>query len=193
MSKIQNRYASAVHSGNLRSRASTEMSDSDMLGAAGFAGRATRTELINGEVHRRPGSPLAVALARLFAGDDREARHIVQLMASLAWGKAKAEGVRLKRVQAADMATVVLEWFRHGTCDSCGGHGYKVAGGRLGESRAVISDAPCDVCRGSRKVNFDRLFVLEQLLVARWLRQQVEREQAAAGAEIMKALAPLKL
>lgn len=175
MSKIQNRYASAVHSGNLRSKASTEMSDSDMLGAAGFAAK---------------NSPLAVALARLFAGDDREAHHIVQLLASMAWGKAKADGVRLKRVQAADMATAVLAWFRHGTCDACGGHGYKVAGGRLGESRAVISDSPCDDCRGSRKVNFDRLFVLEQLLVARWLREQVEREQSAAGAQIMKALAP---
>lgn len=175
MSKIQNRYASAVHSGNLRSKPATEMSDSDMLGAAGFA---------------RNHVPLGVGLARLFAGDDREALSLVQILASMAWGKAKAEGVRLKRVQADDMARTVLAWFRAGTCKACGGHGYKVAGGQLGESRAVISDAPCDECRGSRKVNFDHLFVLEQLLIARWLREQIECEQAVAGAEIMKALAP---
>jgi hypothetical protein len=175
MSKIHDRYSSAVHSGNLRSKPDTEMSDSDMLGAAGLAAKRV---------------PLAIGLARLFAGDDREGAQLVQILSSMAWGKAKAEGIKLKRVQADDMARAVLAWHRSGTCKVCGGHGYKLAGGILGEGRAVISDAPCDECKGSRKVNFDRLFAFERLLLARWLREAIEAEQGVAGAEIMKALAP---
>ena len=37
MSRITDRYASAVRSSNLRSKADTNMSDSDVIGAAGLA------------------------------------------------------------------------------------------------------------------------------------------------------------
>lgn len=190
MSKVQGRYFSAVNSGNLRSNPNTYMSDSDMLGAAGFAARG-RTVVAGGHIHKRPPHPLAVGLARLFAGDDREARQIVAILSSMAWGKAKAEGVKLKRVQADDMASHVLAWFRHGTCKACGGHGYKVVGGLLGHSRAVISDAPCDDCEGAGKVSFLMPFTPAQMSIARWLREEVEIEQSVAGAEIMKALGPM--
>lgn len=187
MNKIQNRYAGAVHSGNLRSKPTTKMSDSDVLGAAGLASRG-RTEMRDGVLEKHKGVELGVGLQRLFAGDDREGVQLVRLLASMAWVRAKHEGVKLKRVQADDLARTVLAWFRAGTCKACGGHGYKIASGKLGEGRAVISDARCKACRGTRKVNFDRLFSMEQLLIARWLKEQIEREQSAAGAEIMKAL-----
>lgn len=173
MSKIENRYASAVRSSNMRSKPGTEMSDSDVIGAAGLAAR--RNEL-------------AISLMRLFSGDNREAHHVVRVLSEMAWGKAKAEHVKLKRAQADDMARAVLAWFRDGRCDVCRGHGYKVVGGKLGEGRAVLSDAACSACKGTRKLPFDTQFAIERRLIARWLLSEVERQLAVAGAEAMKAL-----
>ena len=177
MSRITDRYASAVRSSNLRSKADTNMSDSDVIGAAGLAAKK---------------SPLAIALMRLFTGDNRASVDIVRILTASVIGKAwHFYKLPLPRIEGADIAKAVLAWHRDGVCRVCGGHGFMVAGGGgLGEGRAVIGDAPCGACHGQGKVSFDRQFAMDRLELARWLRAEIEREQAIAGAEAMKALGP---
>ena len=170
-------YASAVRSSNLRSKADTNMSDSDVIGAAGLAAKK---------------SPLAIALMRLFTGDNRAATDIVRILTASVIGKAwHFYKLPLPRIEGEDISKAVLAWHRDGVCRVCGGHGFMVAGGGgLGEGRAVIGDAPCGACHGQGKVSFDRQFAMDRLELARWLRAEIEREQAIAGAEAMKALGP---
>ena len=177
MSRITDRYASAVRSSNLRSKADTNMSDSDVIGAAGLAAKK---------------SPLAIALMRLFTGDNRAATDIVRILTASVIDKAwHFYKLPLPRIEGEDISKAVLAWHRDGVCRVCGGHGFMVAGGGgLGEGRAVIGDAPCGACHGQGKVSFDRQFAMDRLELARWLRAEIEREQAIAGAEAMKALGP---
>lgn len=190
MSKFEERYSGAVRSGNLRGRPDTEMSDTDVLGAAGFAAKEVRTEIIDGKVVTRKGAPLAMALLRLFMADNGAVGKTVTILTEMAKSKAwHAHRLVLSDVQCTDLAQAVLAWHRDGLCRACGGHGFKLAGSHsLGEGRAVLSDAACDDCRGTRKVAFDTQFPMEQLWLAWWLREEIEREQAFAGAEAMRAL-----
>ena len=155
------------------------MSDSDVVGAVGLAAKK---------------APLAMALMRLFiGGDDREATAAVAVMTRMLIGKAwHLHKLELGEVQAGNIARKVMAWHRNGTCTTCHGLGYKVIGSAhvFGESRSTLSDTPCDVCHGSRNLPFDSEFVIEHIELARWLRSEIEREQAIAGAEAMKALGP---
>ena len=177
MNRITDRYASAVRSSNLRSKPDTRMSDSDVIGAAGLAAKK---------------SPLAIALMRLFAGDNRAAPEIVRIMAASVIGKAwHWHKIELHRLEADDIARAVLAWHRDGVCKVCGGHGYKLAGNvSIGSGRAVLGDTPCPACHGTRKVMFDSQFAMDRLELARWLRSEIEREQAIAGSEAMRKLGP---
>jgi hypothetical protein len=173
---FDDRYASAVRSSNLKSKPDTLSSDSDVLGAAGLAGKK---------------APLALALARLFSGDNHAVREIVELLEEKVVGKAFRVGVEITRLQAADMGRSVLAWHRDGTCKACGGHGFRLVGdARIGQGRASLSEHHCQACKGSRKVLFDRQFALERLDLARWLLAEVEREMAIAGPLAMAKLAP---
>jgi len=177
MSRITDRYASAVRSSNLRSKPDANMSDSDVIGAAGLASKR---------------SPLAIALMRLFTGDNRAAPEIVRIMAASVVGKAwHLHKIELPRLEADDIARAVLAWHRDGVCKVCGGHGFMLAGNvSIGTGRAVIGDVPCPACHGTRKVPFDHQFAMDRLELARWLRSEIEREQAIAGSEAMRALGP---
>jgi hypothetical protein len=170
VSRILDRYAGALATGRMASRPDTTWSDSDVVGAAGLA--AKRHEL-------------GIALARVLAGDDQGAHALVRLLSALAWGKARAEGAKLRRVQADDLARAVLAWFRSGRCLPCGGLGFQRAQGA-----PMLTDAACPACRGAGRIPFDRQFPLEQLAVARWLAGEIERTQGQAGAAAMAKLAP---
>lgn len=180
--RIQDRYASAVRSSNLRSKPDTTHSDTDVLGAAGLAAKPVR--VVDGI--ERPGSPLGIALMRLFAGDNTAAADIVRIMAASLVGKAwRMSEQRVSQVQAEDIARAVLAWHRDGVCKPCGGHGYKLV-----EGAPMLSEQTCPACHGTRKVPFDSAFPLDLVLLARWLLAEVEREQAIAGPAAMAALAP---
>lgn len=170
MSKILDRYASAVHSANLKSEVDTVYSDSDVVGAAGLAGKR---------------HALAMALTRLFSGDNREAHALVRAMAELVWFRAHGQKVKLKRVQSVDLARAVLAWHRDGTCRACGGHGFEIIGGTR-----TVGDSACQACFGAGRVPFDAQFSLERLDLARWLLAEVQREQGKAGPAAMAKLAP---
>jgi hypothetical protein len=169
--RIQDRYAGAVHSSNLKSEPETYRSDPDVLGAYGLAGKR---------------NPLATALERLFAGDSKAGREIVNEMATLSWGKARTLKVKLTRVQSEDMARAVLAWHRDGKCKPCGGHGYDgVPGSR------TVGDAECRHCYGTTKMPFEPQFKPEHRVLARWLLVTIEKEQSVAGPAAMRALAPM--
>ena len=177
MTNITDRYATAVRSGNLRSKPDTTASDSDVLGAAGLAAKR---------------APLAMALLRLFMADNGGAAEVVAILTESIKTRAyRAHRLTLSDLECADIARAVLAWHRDGICPTCKGHGYKLAGSvSFGEGRAVLSDAACDDCRGTRKVPFDSQFPMEFVMLARWVREEIEREQAYAGSAAMAALAP---
>lgn len=170
MTRIKDRYASAVRSSNLTSKPGTTYSDSDVLGAAGLAARK---------------APLGIALLRLFVGGADHAGEVVEILAGMAVGKAYRMGNEATRVEAVDIARAVLAWYRHGTCTACGGHGRRVIPGTT-----TLGDEACAPCRGTGRIVFDQQFPLERLELARWLAAEIEREQGAAGFEAMAKLAP---
>lgn len=184
---IIDRYASAAPAAkNLRSDPDTTCSDSDVLGAVGLAGKTVRTAA---DRSTYAGAPLATALLRLFVGDSRGAPEIVEIMAGMAQRYAEKNRIKLRRVQAEDIARAVLAWHRDGTCKTCGGHGFALTpGGR--DSRRAVTDRACTPCKGTGKLLFDRQFSLPDLVVARWLLTRIEEEQSKAGPAAMAALAP---
>ena len=151
-------YAEAVGSGV----------QSDVIGAVGFAGK-----------HK----PLAMALLRLFVGDNGAARDLVGLMGQMVVSKAYRSRVIMPVTQAEDIARSVLAWHRDGVCRPCGGLGYMKIEGSPG-----LSDHQCMHCRGTRKQPFERQFKPGHIEVAKWLIVEVEREQAIAGREAMRRL-----
>ena len=164
-------YAKAVRAKSLRSEPDTERSPSDLLGAAGLAAKKR---------------PLAMALLRLFSGDNHASREIVELLGQMVVSRAYVmDGVVLAQVEAADIGRMVLAWHRDGVCRACGGHGFQLI-----EGAPSLSGNACTSCKGSRKVAFDSQFAMDRLGYARWLRDKIEREQALAGAAAMERLAP---
>jgi hypothetical protein len=104
---LDERYRAAVHSGNMTSDPNTTRSDSDVVGAFGIADRhLTRGSDARG--NHFPPAPLAVALARLFAGDNTAGHAIVETMAANLWRQARRQDVKMARVQSEDISRAVL-------------------------------------------------------------------------------------
>lgn len=184
MALINDRYASAVNSSNLKSRFETTHSDTDVLGAFGIADRRLTTgEGPNGEVNFSK-HPLAVPLERLFTGDNAAAKEIMRILAEIIRGKAPALRSPVTETQAADMARVVLGWFQRPACRVCGGHGFKLI-----KNTKTLGDSRCRPCAGSGKVRLELAFRVEQRELVSWAIAQMERESAMAGPAAMKALA----
>lgn len=167
---IQDRYASAIRSSNLGVDVRTTYSDTDVLGAFGLAAKE---------------HPLAVALQRLFLGDNKAAREIVALLAGEAWKKARGLGVKFNRVQSEDMARACLAWHRDSSCKACGGHGVLVIKGTK-----TLGTQDCKVCKGTGKRAFEREFPVDQRDLAGWMVAEMERHQARAGGVAMAKIAP---
>jgi hypothetical protein len=186
--KIQNRYASAVHSSNLAVDGKTYMSDSDTLGAMGLADKALTEgrRIIAPDTYEpvRP-APLAVSLERLFSGDNRAAYDIVRTLAEMAHEHSFKIDCRIKRVQCVDLARACLAWHRDGTCKPCEGRGYQLIPGTK-----TLSERECPECRGSRKMQFERQFRPEWRELARWMVSEMTRASGYAGPAAMRALAP---
>lgn len=163
---ILDRYASAVHSSNLRSQPNTTFSDPDVIGAFGLAGKR---------------EPLGVALARLLLGDNKAANDVVRQLADMTRSKFH----HIKQVQAEDMARAVLAWNRHGVCQECNGHGYQVIPGS-----PSLSDIECKACHGTGKVLLHKQFRKDHQDAALWMQGQIEAVQSTAGQAAMKSLAP---
>ena len=165
--RVLERYSAAVNSDNLSSDARSTWSDSDVLGAAGLAGKH---------------EPLGLALTRLFA--DGKPDQVVAILTDMAFRRARTLQVKLSQGQAGDLSRAVLGWYRHGTCQPCGGTGFQRVPGT-----PALGDQ-CHHCGGTGRVPFDSQFRGEWLELARWLAMQIDRSQAAAGSAAMAMLAP---
>lgn len=166
MGKLLERYSSAVNSGNLSVDPDTRWSDTDVLGAAGLAGRH---------------EPLGIALTRLFA--DGKPEQTIAILTEMAFKRARTLQIKVTQVQAADLSMAVLGWYRHGVCQPCGGTGYLTIPG------TPVQGDECPKCRGTGKVPFDTQFQHEVRELARWLSGEIDRAQAAAGRTAMTFLA----
>jgi hypothetical protein len=165
--KLLERYSQAVNSSDLSVDERTTMSDTDILGAAGLAGR-----------HHS----LGIALTRLFADGKPEAA-ILELT-EMAFKRARTLGIKLSRLQSEDVSKAVLGWYRHGACQPCGGTGFQ----RVKDTPTLGDE--CPHCLGTGKVPFDRQFSAERRELARWLSAEIDRAQSAAGSAAMAILAP---
>ena len=181
--KILDRYASAVFSGNLKAKDASVMGDTDVLGAMGLADKALITGRHSDGTPCRP-APLAVALERLFTGDNGAAFEIVQMLADQAMRQAGRLHVKIKPTQALRIAQACLAWHRNGACRPCGGLGQTLMPG----SRS-LSGHDCQVCRGTGKVLFEKQFRQEHQELARWLLSEMTRETGRAGPAAMQKLA----
>jgi hypothetical protein len=182
--RILDRYDSAVRTSHIESSPDPDETvclSSDVLGAFGFAAHPSP---IREDGSERRSSPLAIALTRLFTGDNHAAGTIVAILAHQAWERAAKLRIDLKRTQAHDISCAVLAWLRDGTCKACNGHGFDLIPGA-----PHLSGANCHRCKGTKKVPFDRQFPVEWRVLAAWLRAEVEREQSRAGPAAMAKLA----
>jgi hypothetical protein len=185
---IKERYSAAINSKSLVVDERTTFADSDVLGAMGIADR----RLTDGWVttgpeagYRIPKAPLAATLERLLAGDNRAAREIVATMSDMVWSRADNERTKPKvtRGAAYDMACACLAWYRHGTCKSCGGHGYELIPGA-----PTLSDRQCKACEGAGKIPFADQFDRAHVDLARWLLTEMDAALGRAGPAAMQAI-----
>lgn len=160
------RYSSAVNSSNLKSEERTTYSDSDVLAAMGWAGQ-----------HH----PLGAALQRLFV--DSKPQQVIDLLATMVRERSFKIKARITPIQARDMAEKVLAWYRFGTCTECGGTGKDLIPGT-----PHLSETDCSHCQGTGRRPFEREFQHEQRELANWLKGEIEKHQARAGQEAMRAI-----
>jgi hypothetical protein len=157
----QDRYASAIRSSCLTVDERTRMSDSDVLGAAGLAAKS---------------HPLALALLRLFMGDNFASVRVTEILAEMAWAKARYFKARVSRGDSELIAQACLAWHRDGTCKHCGGHGLLTIPGTK-----TLGHRSCQPCAGTGMLPFERQFsVAEVRELARWLVSELDREHGRA-------------
>jgi hypothetical protein len=170
MSRILDRYASAISSSNLASDPRTTYSDSDVLGAAGLAGKT---------------EPLAMMLERMFLGDRQAGGQAAQYLAQMAIGFAERRRLTVRRIECADIARAVVAWHRDGVCKACGGHGYSIIPGTR-----TIGEEACKACRGTGRVLLGQQFdTADQRDLALWLLAHLQAESSKAGPAAMAKLA----
>jgi hypothetical protein len=190
MAKISDQYARAVHSSNLKvsreadKTGQTMVEDTDTLSAMGWADRdLTRGHTTRGDPVRP--APLAVSLERLLAGDTNSAHDIVRTLAEMVWRHGRDVRIKVGRAQAVDIARSCLAWFRNGTCKACGGHGYDLIPGV-----PSLSSHECPTCAGTGKIRLADAFPRpDNLELARWLTDEIERETGRAAPRAMALLA----
>lgn len=126
--------------------------------------------------------PLGAALARYLS--DGGAGSVIAIMTQMCFVRGYKIKCRVTQVQARKLAIAVLAWYRFGTCQPCGGTGYK----RI--VNTPMNGDECDYCGGTGKLPFDRQFSADVLPLAKWLSSEIDRSQASAGYAAMVALAP---
>ena len=168
------------------------MSDTDVLAAMAFADRALTTgkrwaRTKQGEPPRQDAvrpEPLAIPLARLFAGDNQAAHVLTRIMAKEVYDHSFTMRVRITRHAAFDMARACLAWSRDGVCRTCGGHGKTLIPGTK-----THSEHDCQSCQGAGRIPLERNFRQEHRDLARWLVAEIERQIARPWAEAARSLA----
>ena len=166
--RILDRYHTAVHATSLKSEPTTTWSDTDVLGAAGLAARV---------------EPLGIELARMLAGGG--AGGVISILAKEAYVRSHIISKRVTVTQAENIAKAVLAWYRHGTCQPCGGTGFK----RIKDTPSLGDE--CSHCEGTGRIPFEKQFQHEHREIARYLHDEIGTAQSKAGRMAMLKIAPL--
>ena len=177
--RIINRYASAIHSSNLKSKAETYSGDVEILGAFGIADRR-----LSSGVDHYTRHPLAVPLQRLFNGNGAVAGEIIRILAGMIYGKSIRLKVDMTDGQSRDMAKVILGWFRSPRCRVCGGHGFKII-----RNTTTVGDTRCRPCNATGTIQLELLFPEKYRELVRYAIARMELEAGMAAPVAMKALA----
>lgn len=194
MSKIGERYSTAINASSLKVDGKTDFSNTDVLGAMGVADKRLTAGWIttgpDGEGQPVRPAPLAVTLERLFAGDNRAAHAVVRILADMAFDQSWRLEIKITRPRAYDLARECLAWHRNGRCEVCKGHGYGLIPGV-----PSLSAHQCPECRGTGRVPLEDLVDPTHRNpgyreLARWLVAEMLRESGRAGPAAMAALAP---
>jgi len=165
--RVIERYASAIHATSLKSDPATYMSDTDVLGAMGLAGKQY---------------PLGAALTRLLEGGG--AGDAIDALAEMVFKRARTERVKLTSIGARDVATAVIAWHRHGTCQPCGGRGHVLIAG------APVNGETCPHCSGLGKMPLERNFAQSLRGLAKWASSEIDYSISSAAHEAMRKIAP---
>lgn len=161
MTSIQERYEIARNSSNLKSLERTTFSDSDVLVAAGMAAQQNEDALLLWSV--------------AFQGHSADKHKLVENLA-----RKLDRYLDIHRLDGSptQIAMECVAWLLHGTCQPCGGRGYKTIPGT-----PHLSDDLCDYCHGTGKVELPRTEAHD------WLKDHIDTLTAVAGGFIMQKLA----
>jgi len=161
MSKIQERYSTARNTSNLAMKPETTMAPIDVLTAAGMAAHASREAMMLWEVTFQGKTSAKLACIEML-----EKKLVGQML------RARWKG------DARRIAMEVFAWHMHGTCQPCGGRGFKLI---LGTPH--LSDELCTHCDGSGRVR------LPNSDAHHWLKEYMGDLIARAGGKVMRKLA----
>lgn len=151
----QERYLASTTGSNLRVTAD-RVTDADALLAAGIAA--------SGDA--RAG--LALDVYRVLANSDmRGARSVAERMA----GKIvrRSRGWNINRVQAIDLAMLLLKVWHQRACPECSGRGHPLLPGTPVQDDSI----DCPQCNGNGEIPLERIFKPEQVEAARWLESEI--------------------
>lgn len=155
MSRFNESYSRAIHATSLKSVPESTFSATDTLGAAGLAARH---------------EGLGIALSRVFHGGGGTTE-AVEAMAEAVFDRSRYisrhTNYRLTEVQARDLARSVFAWYRHGTCQPCGGIGYT----RIKDTPSLGSR--CHYCDGTGRLIFVKMFQHRHRELAEWLQDSI--------------------
>ena len=161
MATIAERYSTALEAKSLKVDPLTSFAASDVLGAAGMAAQAHSDAMLLWSV--------------LFQNKTSAKLKAVDMLAK----KLKYEMMRNKEMRgsAKKIAEDVFAWHMNGTCQPCGGRGFKLINGS-----PSLSNEVCPVCLGTGKVKLPRGEAYT------WLSNRMGLMISYAGGKVMKKI-----
>lgn len=170
---IEERYVAATNSRDLSLKPQAR-TDADILLAAGYAAAGNAR------------ASLALEFYRLKAtGDLAEFRRLSDIAGSWLCGRSMRKGRRkMAMIQARDLATRVLFWWRAPACQPCGGRGHPL----MPNSPVINFGHDCDVCRGTGQYPIHRIVPPGTADEARWLVDEVDQLCAFVFADMARLL-----
>lgn len=173
---LQEKYIAATGSRDLTLPADgSTRTDADILLAAGYAASGNTR------------AALALDFYRLKAtGDLAEFRRLSDLSGRWLCGRSMRSGRRkMKMIEARDLATRVLFWWRSPACQPCGGRGHPL----MPNSPVINHGHDCPVCHGTGQYPIHRIVPPGTADEARWLVDEMDSLCAIVFNDMARLLA----
>jgi hypothetical protein len=161
MTAIQERYSTARNATNLKMKTETNFAPVDILTAVGMASDASREAIMLWEVTFQGKTSAKLACVEMLSK---------KLAAQMIKNRWKGSPSRI--------ASQVLAWHLHGTCQPCGGRRYQHI-----QETPSLSDKLCLSCNGTGKMRLPREDAYS------WLQDYTEKLISQAGGKVMQKLA----